>query len=483
MDFFADIRLPDAAKSVTYLDFSFVGGSKILSVAYLNGWDLFAVEGICDIRHIASMPESNSILAARPFFLEDTLTVAICTHNAPSTVKIESVSGGNMHILRASRPVVRILSSEKFLGLSGEDQLQLFSITAGFPQISCMQTGGAIVAVGPRWAAFALPPQQLLSEPPKLSVWDSAQRALDNFLVRSGDDTPTPPGELRPGIVGVREAIGGAAVGSFEAHMEPLEFLRWDPSGIFLLSASGRGHQVLIHKASVSGRGRCGFSLTWTLSRGVTPATISDAALLAGRAVVASARGTVHFYSLGSDSAEARVKFGSPLGSEGLLPLVLLRHGGQALIATRAGKVEAFVVEQGVAISTGKSASNFIRGAGEEFPTKSELTRLRSVAYAAKTSGDFSTEEGTQPKAWNSPQVAIYKGSFKGKHTIGMILECASKVRLESQRGIGFDGIKINLGSVSVIEASLSKKLSKMSSVDDKRSAPGSESPDGFIAI
>ena len=484
MDFFSDNRLPDAAKSVTFLDFSYIGPSKIITVGYINGWDIFQVDSHCELRHISAMPESNSITALRPFFLEEALCVAICTQNAPSTIKIESTEGGNIHILRASRPVVRILASDKLLGLAGEDQLQLFNIAPGFPQISCMQTGGAAVAIGPRWVAFALPPQQVLSEPPRLSVWDSAQRALDNFLLRSGDDTPTPPGELRSGIVGVREAVGGAAVGSFEAHMEPIEFLRWDASGIFLLSTSGRGHQVLIHKASASTRGRCGFCLTWTLSRGVTPATISDAALLCGRAAVASARGTVHFYSMGSDSAEARVKFGSPLGSEGLLPLVLLGTGGEAYIATRAGKVESFIIDQGVATSTGKSSVNFIRGTNEEFPRKSDLTRLGGVTLSvAKTSGDFLIDEGSQPKVWHSPQVAIYKGSFKGKHISGMMLECGSKSRLESQRGRGFDGIRINMSSTSVIEASLSKKLSKMSSIEEKRSAPGSESPDGFIAI
>jgi len=289
---------------------------------------------------------------------------------------------------------------------------------------------------------------------------------------------------LRPGIVGVREAAGGGAVGSFEAHAEPLEFLKWDVSGIFLISASGRGHRVLVHRASAGLRGKCGFALAWTLSRGVTPATISDSSLLAGRAVVASARGTVHFYALGSEVAEARVKFGAPLASEGLLPLVVMGAGGEATIATRTGKVERFVLEDGEVVSREQSPTNFIRGAGDEFPSVGDFTPPGNTSSLMRTSGDFTVGEGTEPIAWHSPQIAVVRGAYKGKHAMGMMLEYGSKSRLESQRArTVVEGIKISLGNSSVLEASLSTKMARLGTFDEKRAAPGSESPDGFIAI
>ena len=478
---FSEAKLTAASKNVRFVDFSMVGGSRVLSVGYLTGWDLFQVESFTDIRHIMAKAEASAVVSLRPFLLKSYLHVAICIEEFPTAVKIELTPGSTVYTLRASRPIVNIFTSEEYLGLASEDQLQLYSISPEFTQIFSMQTGGSVIAIGPRWVAFPLPPQQSLSQPPSLSVWDQAQRVFDNLLLGSNEEMPTPPNELRPGIVGVREAAGGGAVGSFEAHAEPLEFLRWDISGIFLLSASGRGHQVLIHKAIGGARGKSEFALSWTLSRGVTPATISDAVFLGGRAVVASSRGTVHFFSPGSDTADARVRFGAALGSEELMPLVLLEAGGEAMVATRAGLIEVFTVENGNGICKGKSACNFVRGASGVFPTSGEFTLKTNNTGVLRTSGDYVTGEGDEPKAWYSPQLDIYKGSFAGDVATGSMIECATKTRLDPQRGRSYEGVKVKLTNKSMIESSLAMRLPKHA--DEATCAPGSESPDGFIAI
>jgi hypothetical protein len=156
---------------------------------------------------------------------------------------------------------------------------------------------------------------------------------------------------------------------------------------------------------------------------------------------------------------------------------------GEATIVTRKGKVEQFLIEDGDVVPRGKSSTNFLRGTNEELPTVGDFRPLGNTSPALKTSGDFICGEGSTPSAWQSPQIAVFKGSFKGKAAIGMMLECGSKVRLECQRGQAVEGIKINLSNVSVLEASLAKRLSKMSGVEEKMASPGSESPDGFIAI
>jgi hypothetical protein len=158
----------------------------------------------------------------------------------------------------------------------------------------------------------------------------------------------------------------------FEAHSEQVDWLKF--LGLWLVSASGLGHKLLLHKAHVTTliggtTGGHGSFLPFTfipmfvLNRGVTPAVISDIAISQdGVVAVASSKGTVHLFkvptkrpasadaSLAGNQTEAdaritvnafsRIKLGSLLGNEALLPAVhLVNAGTELLITSRTGIV------------------------------------------------------------------------------------------------------------------------------------------------
>ena len=108
------------------------------------------------------------------------------------------------------------------------------------------------------------------------------------------------------------------AVAHFRAHTSPLALLAWDPSGLLLVTASVYGHSVNVFQicppaAAASsggggggGGGPGGAMHLYKLSRGITPALITDAVFSCSGEwlAVSSGRGTTHLFHLGSEQQQ-----------------------------------------------------------------------------------------------------------------------------------------------------------------------------------
>lgn len=110
------------------------------------------------------------------------------------------------------------------------------------------------------------------------------QKTLDSIMMPSN----TAMGQsVSPGLVfssgggiGVRDVISRQIVAQFAtANKEPVECMKWDSSGLLLISCTCMAHSILLHRV-VSNSESITFSHVYTLSRGITPALISDICII-----------------------------------------------------------------------------------------------------------------------------------------------------------------------------------------------------------
>ncbi|CAD7942003.1 unnamed protein product [Amoebophrya sp. A120] len=113
------------------------------------------------------------------------------------------------------------------------------------------------------------------------------------------------PNRLGAGFgVAVRDCVGRHLIGQF-ATQEPIECMRWNSSGTLLISCTAMAHNVLLHRVIVEKNRTTGakvhrFVHAFTLSRGITPALISNLTISEDSRVVAvsTKKGTTHIYLL-----------------------------------------------------------------------------------------------------------------------------------------------------------------------------------------
>lgn len=234
--------------------------------------------------------------------------------------------------------------------------------------VDCHSASCPIFALGHRWLAYNLPPQQvltphggnLLGGGPKFPsivrdgiqyLGQVSQRTLDHMWM-PGEGTELGPVLTTPqcGVVAVRDAVTRTIIGRLEDHHEAIEMMIWDPSGLQLITCAAQGHRVFVHRALLGEEqalmlhdgtsialGSVVFQHLFTLVRGYTPAVISDMTVSDdGQLIgVSSAKGTAHVFQLPplmSTTADiarkspiqlsprTRVKLGSMLLPEELKP-------------------------------------------------------------------------------------------------------------------------------------------------------------------
>jgi len=263
---------------------------------------------------------------------------------APALVRLFSLKQhDDVHLLRLTEAARTLQASRRFFAVGFARRVELYdalSFQALF-SVDVSAAAGPSFALGQRWLAYNLPPQQPSSAPGppgsglaaglggskqlQTAVMDglrmigqNAQRTLDNMLMpppEGSEHQASAPSAARGGVVAVRDAANQRIIARFEDHTEPVEAMAWDPSGLQLVTAAALGHRVLVHRALLGAEhalvthdadegglalGSVVFQHLYTLSRGYTPAVISDISVSDDGQLVAvsSAKGTSHVFRL-----------------------------------------------------------------------------------------------------------------------------------------------------------------------------------------
>jgi len=256
----------------------------------------------------------------------------------PNVVRLFSLrSNDDVHLLRLIEPARSLQASRRYFAVGFARQAELYDALTFEALFSVQCSEGPSFVLGHRWLAYNLPPQQSAASSAGLAagrgllaggarqlptvmrdgvryLGQVGQRTLDNMLMPLPEGADQPP-VARAGVVVVRDVASRGVVAQFEDHSEPVDAMAWDPSGLQLVTAGAQGHQVLVHRALLGmqqalvvqdaagdgpARGGVVFQHLYTLSRGVTPAVISDIAVSDNGQFVAvsSAKGTTHVFRL-----------------------------------------------------------------------------------------------------------------------------------------------------------------------------------------
>mmetsp|Transcript_82943 Transcript_82943/g.231354 ORF Transcript_82943/g.231354 Transcript_82943/m.231354 type:complete len:886 (-) Transcript_82943:97-2754(-) len=268
--------------------------------------------------------------------------MAYLHRGAPALVRLFSARAHNdVHLLRLTEPAKALQASRRYFAVGLARQVDLYD-ALDFQQLFSVQCHAAAAsptfALGQRWLAYNLPPQQVYvnagaggllgggaRQLPSVMrdglqyLGHVGQRTLDHVLMPSTHDAVeqqhAAQSAARCGIVAVRDAASRAVIAQFEDHTEAIELMAWDPSGLQLVTCAAQGHQVLVHRALLGAEqalmvhesedgglavGSVVFQHLYTLLRGYTPAVISDVAVSDDGEFVAvsSAKGTTHIFRL-----------------------------------------------------------------------------------------------------------------------------------------------------------------------------------------
>ncbi|CAJ1346680.1 unnamed protein product [Effrenium voratum] len=318
---------------------------------------------------------------------------------SPALVRLFSLkSHDDVHLLRLTEHAKSLQASRRYLAVGFAKQVELYDALRfqALFSVQCHGSGGPTFALGHRWLAYNLPPHEAVATPRRqlpTVVKDGlqylgqvGQRTLDQVLMPPVPDTlstSSSSGSLHSGSIAVRDVSSQSIISEFEDHSEPIEGMVWDPSGLQLVTCGALGHKILVHRAVLglgdtltyedenAQLGSLRFQHLFTLSRGVTPAVISDLAVSDDGQFVAvsSAKGTTHVFklppfhshrqclsepgavlktgpSLGDPvklSVCTRVRMGSVLLQEGLMPQCAFFTRQSPIpwmyVATRAGSL------------------------------------------------------------------------------------------------------------------------------------------------
>lgn len=352
-------RISEDVRHITWLSVERVfwpGGAVRLLVVlgYSDGFQVWDLQEPGSPRELLSKQDKCVVLARLlPVPLvedgeEDCLGAASApllayAHRGTHLVRLFSLpSHDDVHLLRLTEPPRDIQASRRFFAVGLARQADIYDALRFQALFSVQYHPGSpstcpTFALGQRWLAYNLPPQQLApgsalgpgtilaggaQKLPHVMrgglnyLGQAGQKTIDNVLMpsREGDQAGAPT-MVRSGIVAVRDVVSKAVIAQFEDHTDPIEAMAWDPSGLQLVTCAALGHKVLVHRAllgaehalvmhdSSSGGlslGSVVFQHLFTLNRGYTPAMISNLTVSDdGQLVsVSSAKGTSHVYRL-----------------------------------------------------------------------------------------------------------------------------------------------------------------------------------------
>eukprot|EP00439_Symbiodinium_sp_Y106_P013708 s550_g1.t5 len=264
---------------------------------------------------------------------------------SPALVRLFSLrSHDDVHLLRLTEPARSLQAGRRFFAVGFAKQVELYDALQfhALFSVQCHGAAGPTFALSHRWLAYNLPPHVMVStgssyagpQPglpgkPRLPavvkdgleyLGQVGQRTLDQVLMppTTAPESAASQGSasLRSGSVAVRDVETQTVISQFEDHAEAVECMVWDPSGLQLVTCAALGHRILVHRAVLgkghaltldSGKdgpqlGSLTFQHVFTLSRGLTPAVISNIAISDDSQFVAvsSAKGTTHVFRLPS---------------------------------------------------------------------------------------------------------------------------------------------------------------------------------------
>ncbi|CAE8616596.1 unnamed protein product [Polarella glacialis] len=328
----------------------------VLVLGYTDGFQIWDLQDPAAAREVVSKqdkavvqarllsvplaPCSGAEGAQQPLGISAAPLMAYLHKGSPALVRLFSLKAhDDVHLIRLTEPARSLQSSRRFFAVGFAKQVELYDALhfQALFSVPCNASAGCF-ALGHRWLAYNLPPQQpaamasglsagvlLAGGPRQLPsmmkdglqyLGQVGQRTLDNVLMPQGvaDQAPS-SGALRGGIVAVRDVASRSVIAQFEDHTEPLEAMAWDPSGLQLVTCAALGHRILVHRALLGTEhalmmhdpakgglelGSVVFQHLYTLSRGYTPAVISDIAVSDDGQLVAvsSAKGTTHVFRL-----------------------------------------------------------------------------------------------------------------------------------------------------------------------------------------
>lgn len=323
-----------------------------LVLGYSDGFQIWDAQDPTGAREILSKQDKAVVLARllpaplegnvedeRALGVAHTPMLAYLHRGAPALVRLFSLRAhDDVHLLRLTEPAKALQASRRFFAVGLQRQVELYD-ALHFQALFTVQCAGACptFALGHRWLAYNLLPQQSASGLGVGSFFSGSaggrlplmvkeglqylgqvgQRTLDHMLMPppEGTEQSTAPPAVHCGIVAVRDASSRAVISQFDDHAEPVEMMAWDPSGLQLVTCAALGHRVLVHRAllgaehalmmhdSVQGGVALGgvvFQHVYTLSRGYTPAVISDIIVSddGQQVAVSSAKGTTHVFHL-----------------------------------------------------------------------------------------------------------------------------------------------------------------------------------------
>lgn len=265
--------------------------------------------------------------------------LAYLHRGAPALVRLFSMrANDDVHLLRLTEPARALQASRRYFAVGLQRQVEVYD-AFHFQALFSVQCAGTCpsFALGQRWLAYNLPPQQQSAPVPGVGsllaggtsrfpsmvrdglqyLGQGMQRTLDHMLMPppEGVEQQAAPAAVRCGIVAVRDSANRTVIAQFDDHAEAIETMTWDPSGLQLVTGATLGHRVLVHRALLSSEhalltaddvqggfalGGVVFQHLFTLERGYTPAIISDITVSEDgqHVAVSSAKGTTHIFQL-----------------------------------------------------------------------------------------------------------------------------------------------------------------------------------------
>lgn len=323
------------------------------------------------------LASSNTLEGPEPLGIASAPMIAHVHRGAPSLIRLFSMRAhDDVHLLRLTEPARLIQASRRFFAVGLARQVDLYDALDFHHLFNVPRHASSCLyptfALGHRWLAYNLPPQQPaaafnmgtvltggVGRVPSMVreglqyLGQVGQRTLDHVLMpptHDGGADQGPQGATQPaqhcGVVAVRDAASRALIAQFADHAEPIELMAWDPSGLQLVTCAALGHRVLVHRAllgaehtllmhddSVEGGGLAlggvVFQHLYTLSRGYTPAVISDITVSddGQQVAVSSAKGTTHVFRLPPLHSAALGHHLTETGAVRLAPAVVPRAG------------------------------------------------------------------------------------------------------------------------------------------------------------
>ena len=252
------------------------------------------------------------------------------------------------HLIRLTAPAISVRASPSTIAVQTDGRIHFHNpeTLEEIFAVQCMSLPPnlPVLAVGDRWAAYNLAPQQR-STSSALGMWNTltsiGQDAFDNIVTAvSATATPhevaSPKGPLknvRNGMIAIRDVVSMKVIACIEDKEcnRPVEYLQFSPCGTKLVVTSGNGHSGKIYSVVP---GSSEMELTHNLSRGITPAVITSIAVSVDglSTAICSAKGTIHLFN----QAEKVKTISVSPAEHGVNPVVVFDQDDYLLALNRA---------------------------------------------------------------------------------------------------------------------------------------------------